>query len=357
MNNRYRERVLRFQKIMKEKNIDVTMIRDTYAFEYFTGIKWDPPALMIPKDDEPTIFAIDDEIDELSSSTWIKNILPYRDVKTLITTVHEKVDTPTIGFNLDFDSSALLYDMFTKIHAKRKIVNVHPLIMNLRMFKDKEEIKNIKKAGEIAEKGMKATLSAIKNGAKEIDIEAEAYYTMKKEGADDIFIYVNTGLPRVHARARNVKLKSYVQIDLMPSYNGYFFDMARTILLEKNPLKEKALSAMEEVHKRFSEFIAIGNVFNQIEAKIKAVYDNYGFSDEYIYGFGHGVGLRFEEAPILTIVPGDRMKPVRPDMVVSVGHAPLTSKKLGSIKIEDTYIIKKNGEAERLSSLPLKIEL
>ncbi len=358
MSEYYRKRVKMFQSLMEQKGIRVSMIRDSYAFRYFAGVSWDPPALAIPQKGEPVIFAIEDEIEEIKQNTWIDDVRPYRDVKTLITTVHEYVENDVIGFNLDIDSSALLYDMFVKIHAKKKIVNIHPLLMNLRMFKDEEEIRNIKKAGEIAEEGMRAAISAIKDGASELDIQAEAYYRMKKLGAEEIFIYVNSGSPRVHAKPRNKKLKDYVLIDLMPSYNGYYFDMARTVILNsKNEKMRKALSAMNEVHNRLNEIITLGNVFNQAEAKVKNIFDEYGLENEYIYGFSHGVGLRFEEAPILTIVPGDRMKPIKPDMVIAVGHAPLSSPSIGTIKIEDTYLVEKDGNVKRLSSFPLLIEV
>jgi Xaa-Pro aminopeptidase len=350
---RFEKRVLKFQELMKEKHIDVTMIRDSYAYTYFTGIKWDPPALMIPSEGEPVIFAIDDEIDELKENTWIDKIFPYRDVKTLISGVHNKVNMEVIGFNLDIDASALLYDMFSKIHSKKQVIDVHQLIMKLRMFKDNEEIETIKKAGKIAAIGMQTAIEAIKSNATELDIAAEAEYKMRKAGAEDIFIYVNTGSPRIHARPRDKKIKDYVLIDIMPSYKGYFYDMARTIILTPDTKREKALKAMEEIHIKLSEFLEIDNVFNSVETKILEVFKKYGLEDEYIYGFGHGVGLRYEETPILTIVPGDRMKLVKPNMVISAGHAPLSSKELGTIKIEDTHLIKETGGSERLVDFPL----
>ncbi len=354
---KFEKRVVKFQELMKEKHIDVTMIRDSYAYTYFTGIKWDPPAIMIPAEGEPVIFAIDDEIEEIKENTWIDKVVPYRDVKTLITSVHNSVDKEVIGFNLDIDASALLYDMFAKIHAKKQVVDVHQLIMKLRMFKDEDEINYIKKAGKIASIGMSAAIEAIKSAKTELDIAAEAEYKMRKAGADDIFIYVNSGAPRVHARPRDKKIQDYVLIDIMPSYKGYFYDMARTIILTPDTKREKALKAMEEVHLRLSEFIELDNVFNKVETKIFELFKSYGFEDEYIYGFGHGVGLRYEETPILTIVPGDRMKLVKPDMVISAGHAPLSSVKLGTIKIEDTHLIKENGKAERLTDFPLIPEI
>ncbi len=348
----YRERLEKFQGLLRLKGIDVAMFRDRYAFRYFTGTSWDPPALLIPAEGEPVIFAIEEEIPELQKKTWISNFLPYRDVKVLINSVHKKVDNPVIGFNLDIDASALLYSMFEKIHGKRKIVDVHPLLMELRMFKDPEEIELIRKAGEIAAKGMEAVMRIIKPGVKELDIAAEAEYAMRKAGAEDVFVYVNSGPPRVHARPRNEKVRDYVLVDLMPSCGGYFYDFARTFLLKDDNQRKAALKAVEEVHRKFSDLAQIGLTFHKVEESIKGIYQERGFSSEYLYGFGHGVGLRFEETPILTIVPGDRMKPVKPSMVVSVGHAPLSGVELGTIKIEDTYLITEKG-AERLGNFPL----
>ncbi len=352
----YKGRLKRFQELLKKKGIDVAMFRDKYSFRYFTGVSWDPPALLIPAEGEPVIFAIEEEIPELQEKTWMTNFHPYRDVKVLINSVHKKVDNPVIGFNLDIDASALLYSMFEKIHAKRKVVDVHPLLMELRMFKEPEEVELIKKAGEIAAEGMRAAMKAIKPGVSEMDIAAEAEYAMRKAGAEDVFVYVNSGPPRVHARARNVKIRDYVLVDLMPSCEGYFYDFARTFILTKNPEREKALKTMEEVHRNFSSLAQVGKTFHRVEESIKEIYHKKGFSKEYLYGFGHGVGLRFEETPILTIVPGDRMKPVKPSMVVSVGHAPLSGPELGTVKIEDTYLITENG-AERLGDFPLCPEI
>ncbi len=349
----FEQRVKRFQELLKEKRIDVVMIRDSYAFIYFAGVKWDPPAIMIPAEGEPVIFAIEEEIDELKENTWVDKVVPYRDVKTLIQSVHNRVDMAVIGFNLDIDASALLYDMFFKIHARKKVVDVHQLIMKLRMFKDEREVEYIKKAGEIAVIGMKAALDAIKDGVKEYEIAAEAEYKMKKAGADETFIYVNTGGPRVHARPRDKVIEDYVLIDLMPSYKGYFYDMARTVILKPDKRREDALKAMEEMHLNLSNLLELDNVFNKVESKVFDIFKKYGFENEYLYGFGHGVGLRYEETPILTIVPGDRMKPVKPNMVISAGHAPLSGKELGTIKIEDTHLIKDDGTAERLVNFPL----
>ncbi len=349
----FEKRVRRFQELLKEKKIDVAMIRDSYAFIYFSGVKWDPPAIMIPAEGEPVIFAIEEEIDELKENTWVDKVVPYRDVKTLITNVHKKVDMAVIGFNLDIDSSALLYDMFFKIHSRKKVVDVHQLIMKLRMFKEKEEVEYIKKAGEIAKIGMKAALDAIRDGVKEYEIAAEAEYKMKLAGADETFIYVNSGGPRVHARPRDRVVDEYVLIDLMPSYKGYFYDMARTVILKPNKRREEALKAMEEMHLKLSELLELDNVFNRVESKVFDIFKKYGFESEYLYGFGHGVGLRYEETPILTIVPGDRMKPVKPNMVISAGHAPLSGKELGTIKIEDTHLIREDGSSERLTDFPL----
>ncbi|MEM3754964.1 MAG: M24 family metallopeptidase, partial [Candidatus Bathyarchaeia archaeon] len=75
--------------------------------------------------------------------------------------------------------------------------------------------------------------------------------------------------------------------------------------------------------------------------------EKYGLTEYYVYGFGHGVGLRFEEAPITTIVIPHRTMKIKENMVISLGHAPLSGKPIGAIKIEETYLVSEEG-AEKL---------
>ncbi len=76
----YQDRVLKLQKKMQTKDIDVILITSPHNFRYFTGLDsyfWESPTrpwfLLIPQSNDPV--AIIPSIGETAlQKTWIKNI-------------------------------------------------------------------------------------------------------------------------------------------------------------------------------------------------------------------------------------------------------------------------------------------
>ncbi|MBS7655139.1 aminopeptidase P family protein [Candidatus Bathyarchaeota archaeon] len=347
--NKFENRVRKFQNLMLEKKIDGCMIRTLPSFRYFTGVGWWQPSLYIPALDVPTIFAFEDEVEEIKEKTWIENVKGYRKVEELMKSVVKVIKeskAETLGFDLDIDASAALYQMFLYMHGDKKIVDVHNLIMELRMVKDLEEIQLIKKASEIAKEALKTALNSVKPGVTETEVAGEAVYKARKMGAESIHIYVNAGKPRIHAHPRNKKVNvgDTVMIDVMPQYEGYYSDKANTTFMEPiDKEKKKAYQAFQEALEECAESLKPELSMKDIEEKARKIYEKYDLIKYYVYGFGHGVGLRFEEDPITTIVVAHRLMKIKENMVLNLGHAPLSGKNLGAIKIEETYLVSKEG--------------
>jgi len=350
-----RERVKRFQELMKEKGIGATMIRNIYSFTYFTGTPWWQPAVLIPAKDEPIIFAFEDEVEELREKTWINQILGYRKVEELMRAVTENIrkqDAQTIGFDVDVDASALLYELFRTMHSSKKIVDVHGLIMQLRMVKDQTEIENIRKASECAQSGLEAAIKSIHAGVTETAIAGEAHLAARRKGAESVLVYINAGKPRVHAHPRNKEVKTgdTVMVDVMPSYRGYYSDLAHTVFVGSAiKEKKKAYQAFLEASEAYMRALKPDIPLDALEKIVQNVFKQHHVEKYYVYGFAHGVGLRFEEDPITTIVVAERKQKTLENMVLNVGHAPLSGREIGTIKMEDTVLIRKE-KPEKLTN-------
>jgi len=346
--NIVKDRVKRFQALMEKKGIGDTMIRNIYSFTYFTGVSWWQPAVLIPARDEPKIFVFEDEVDELREKTWITRILGYRKVEELMRAVTEnirKLDAQTIGFDIDVDASALLYELFKSMHSGKKIVDVHGLIMQLRMVKDQIEIENIRKASECAKSGLEAAVKSIRAGVTETAIAGEAQLAARPKGAESMLVYVNAGRPRVHAHPRNKEVKTgdTVMVDVMPSYRGYYSDLAHTVFVgSASSEKRKAFQAFLEASEAYVEALRPNMPLDELEKSVQNVFKQHRVDKYYVYGFAHGVGLRFEEDPITTIVVAERKQKTLENMVLNVGHAPLSGREIGTIKMEDTLCIRKD---------------
>jgi Xaa-Pro aminopeptidase len=349
------DRVEKFQVLLEKNRIDAVMIRNIYSFTYFVGVQWWQPSLLIPQKGDPTIFVFGDEADELREKTWIGNILGYRKVEELMKAVVDsirKTGAQTVGFDIDVDQSALLYEAFKAMQAGRKIVDVHGLIMQLRMVKDASEIERIRKASDCARVGLEAAVKSIRPGMTETAIAGEAQLAAKRKGAESVLIYVNAGQPRVHAHPRNKEVKKgdTVMVDIMPSYGGYFSDLAHTVFVgAATAEKKKAYKAFLMATDSYARSLKADAPLDELEKIAQNVYVQNGVDKYYVYGFAHGVGLRFEEDPITTIVVAERKQKTLENMVLNVGHAPLSGREIGSVKMEDTFLVKKDG-AEKLTS-------
>ena len=343
-----KKRVETFQRLMKENAIDASMIRTLSSFTYFTGIKWLRPALLIPAEGEPIAFIFKYEAEEFMEKSWIRNVKTYIRVEELMRNISGTIRESAykrVGFDysLERDSYVIFFELFKKLNAQAEIVDVHALIMQLRMIKGSTEIEAIRQASRIAETGMQKAIDTIDVRKSELEIAAEAMAEIMRKGAENPHIYVTAGpKPRVHAEPRGwnkIKREDTIEVVISADYNGYYSNLTRTVFLgglsgERRRAYEAFMKTHQAVEENLKPGIKLIEVQNMIGKLLK------GYSDHYIIGFAHGVGLLPEEDPITTIVGPHRQYEVKEDMTLAAIHAPLTIPGIGTIKFEDTYLIK-----------------
>ncbi len=361
----YYERVSKFQRLMGESNIDASMIRTLSSFTYFAGTKWLRPALLIPAEGKPEAFILKHEVEQFKKRTWITRIHPYTRVEELMGDVSKaiaKAKHSVLGFDysVERDAYVLFFELFKKMNAQREIRDVHALIMKLRMIKDKPEIEAIKKSSVIAVKGMEAAVDAIRPGSTELDVAAEAIREMMKEGSENPHIYVNAGPnPRAHAEPRSwIRVEKGHTVNLVVSadYEGYNSNMARTVFVDGASDKQRdVLRTIINAYTIMEAKLRPRQELSYIEEEIKLEIERQGYRENYIAGFAHGVGLLTEEDPITTIVVPHRRYEIAENMVLAAIHSPLAVPGVGSVKCEDTFLIRKE-KAENLTQFEYKIE-
>jgi len=347
-------RLRKFQELLRENNIDGAVIRALSTFTYFTGTRWLRPSLLIPSEGEPMVLVVEGEAEEFKRRSWIEDVVEYQEVESLMAMVVSWIrgnGYTRIGleFSVERDAYLLFFSVFQRLNPEVEIVDILDLTFQLRVHKDEWEKENIRKAGEIASKGMELAEEIIEVGKSELDIASDIMHLLAKEGSEDPKVYVST-TPRVHAepfRDLYVKNDSVVTVVIGADYNNYYANMARTFVMG-NP-KGEVLRAIE-IKKRAYE-IAVektkpGVTFNSVEKEIFQLYRHERLEDYYIKGYTHGVGLLIEEPPITTIVVGHRFWKIENDMVLAIIHPPLMLPE-GAIKHEDTFIV--SEELERVT--------
>jgi len=354
-----KNRLKRFQEKLSSKNIDAVMLRTLSSYTYFTGTRWLRPALFIPVEGEPIAFIAKGEEQGFLERTWIKNIITFIDGADLMgkvtQTIREyKAKRVGLDFGIERDAFILFYEMFKKLNPHAEVVDVNPILTEMRMIKDDYELKTIRKAGKIASKAMEKALSVIDVGVTETDIAAEAYHTLYKLGSEEPHVYVNIGPhPRVHSEPFNdVKVREgvFVTVIIGADHNGYYANISRTVFVgSKTGVADKALKCTEEAYRLAVELTKPSRKFIEVINALDKVYEKYQLKDKRVIGYAHGVGLQIEEPPITTIVPFHRYMEIKPRMVLAMVHAPIMFEGLGQIKIEDTFIVKEDSELEKVT--------
>ncbi len=349
---------------MKQNNIDASIIRTLSSFTYFTGIKWLRPALLIPAENDPIAFVFKYEAEEFMDKTWIQNVKTYMKAEVLMKEISGTIRESgykTVGFDysVERDSYVLFFELFKRLNSQVNVVDVHALIMQLRMIKAPDELEAIKQASRIAEHGMQKAIETVDTGKTELEVAAEALSEMMKEGAENPHIYVTTGpKPRIHAEPRSwVKIQpnDTVEIVISADFRGYYSNLTRTVFLGGlSDEKRKVYEVFMEMHRIAEENLKPGTKLIEIETLLRKHAADRGYSNNYVTGFAHGVGLLTEEDPITTIVIPHRRYETMENMVLASIHSPLTVPGIGTIKFEDTYVVR-TTRPEKLTNFHYEI--
>ncbi len=351
----FMERVEKFQKILKEKEIDLAVIRTLSSFIYFTGTKWLRPSLLIPAEGEPIVIVAKGEKEYFKKKSWIEHIEEYNRVEKLMFIVTQWIrqhNVKRVGMedSVERDSFVFFHNMFKMLNPKVELVDILADTMDLRMVKTEWEIERIRKAGAIAREAMKFAEELIKPGISETEIAGELYRFLYKKGCEEPLVYV-AAYPRLHAEPlRDFKVEEgrFVSIVLGVDYEYYYVNNSRSFFVGKPEGKAKvAIEAMDKAYKLALEKTKPGASMLQIEKEIENIYKEAGLGEYYIMGYTHGTGLLIEELPMTTIIAATRRTPIRENMVMSFIHSPLMLPE-GAVKWEDTVIIR-SGEPEILT--------
>ena len=359
------QRLAEAQKRMRENKIDAYMVMTHDDFAYFFGTDRYQPRAIIPADGQPIVIAFRGEETEIKKEMGVDQVKVFASVgqqmKDVITAFQELKGERTgltIGFQMGFGTPAFLLEMFKKMNKYATVVDIAPVMEAMRLLKDEAEVKLIRCAAEIAVTGMKAVEKALKPGVIENDVCAEAEYAMRKAGGSGTAtpIFVNSGARSgwLHGTATDKVIESgdLVVVDLVPRYKGYCANLCRTFVVgEPSTEQQNLIETYKEAKTEAVKLLRPGNRMKDVDAAARAAFARHNLGESFINGFGHGIGLGFEEKPMPTIVPADAAVEIQAGMVLTVGHSILSMPGVGGVRFEDVYVISRDSN-EWLTQYP-----
>nr|AAN04035.1 proline dipeptidase [Geobacillus stearothermophilus] len=214
------------------------------------------------------------------------------------------------------------------------------------MYKDDQEIELFKKAVQIVEESLEATLPYIKPGAVELEIAAQLEYEMRKRGSEGIPFGTivasgyRSALP--HGRASNKVINSgeLVVLDFGSIYRGYVADITRTVAVGEitDELKE-IYEVVREAQQAAIDIIKPGITAHEVDETARKIIREKGYGNYFTHRTGHGIGLSGHEAPY--IMQNNQLV-LKPGMAFTVEPGIYLPGK-GGVRIEDNIVITENG--------------
>ena len=367
----YPERLKRCSRLMKEAGLNVLLLTKSSNMFYLTGDGRLCAYAMITQDGKAALGVPQTDVEDVKNLAHFDHIVGFDDEVGMIHSIahnfeHFGVKEGSVGLEYTFLTQSRM-GMLTHPHAKPPGINAKDcthLLSDLRIIKDKEEIKRIKTAAKIAVKGMKAAVKALRPGMTESHVAAKAEYAMRRAGAEEFWrTYVSSG-PRTNIAhglptLRKLQEGDLVMIDIHPIVKGYSADICRTVCVGKPTPEQKAaydlyLKAQQSTISKAKTGVGMVELEQTLHGVIKE-----GGHGGHIFGPPiHGVGIDFEESPL---PPGHAFfhgekepPPLEANVVIAVGNCGLYTGPWG-VRVEDTVVVSAKGPMV-LTEYPRQLE-
>lgn len=312
MNNRLKSLFAKIQ----ESNLTALAINPGPTFIYLTGMSFHimerPTVLLLTRSGQAALILPELEAAKVEGHRDYLQCFPFSDNPNLwvdafkaacialhITAGEIGVEPTRIRF--------LEMDFLTQAVPQAKFTSAAPLFASLRMNKDADEIALMRKAAQIAQRGLADTIPFIKPGVTERAIAAQLTMHMLEAGSDPDLPFApivsggpNSANPHASPSERPLQEGDMLVIDWGAAYHGYYSDLTRTF----------AIGKIDPEYKKIHEIVRLANeagraagkpgiVAGDVDRAARKVIDSAGYGPYFTHRVGHGLGMEGHEEPYM----------------------------------------------------------
>jgi len=290
-----RKRYEHLKRLMQEHELDLVYLpgggqRLKRIAETTSGA-----ALIAPLDGEPRLFCYSVDINSTREESWV----PVEEIKTraeankMIADHCNKYLREGSKVGVQPESFSHATYGFMEENLRGEMVDVSETLLP-EVFHGlySEELWFQRRVSRLADLACSAASDAMRPGATEYEIAAEAEYAMRREGAEitSFATIVSTGPRSAYSHGwptgRRLRDGEFVLVDLGPQIDGYAADETRTFVLGEDPRKGRMLEAVDKSVEAVIEAVRPGASCSELDAISRRVLAEHGFPD-YPHSLGH----------------------------------------------------------------------
>ena len=366
-------RIEKLKTLMEKASLDGAFFHYKIDYFYLSGTMQDS-LLFVPLEGEPVLF-VKREISRARRESPIETIIPMRSfVKDIVPHVKPM---KRVGLQLD----VVPYNdvvKFRDVTGEAELVNVSPLVKEIRKFKSSFEVRLMERAAEIQKKVYGIIPHILKEGMSEIEVGGILEAHAKKLGHEGLLrvrslnyeaytwhiisgrtgtivsqsdspmggLGLSPAFP-VGASMKKIRRDEPILIDFGVCYHGYQVDQTRMYAIGSMPDPfVKAYEVCREILYRVLDKALTGMVSRDLFEYSRKLADESGFGDVYL-GYkphqvkflAHGIGIELAEFPFIT---ANHDYPILDGMTLAIEPKMVFPKK-GACGIENTVLMEKGG--------------
>jgi Xaa-Pro dipeptidase len=234
------------------------------------------------------------------------------------------------------------------------------VLAQLRLRKDKNEVDAMRRAVQIAEDALEATIPFIKTGMTEKEVAGELVTQLFKHGSESEMPFSpivsagpNAANPHASPTDRRLHKGDLLVVDWGAAFNGYISDLTRTF----------GVGDVDEEYRKIHQIVQQANAAGRaaampgvpcanVDKAARDVIENAGYGKYFTHRTGHGIGMEGHEEPYLR---GDNMQLLEPGMAFTVEPGIYLPDRNG-VRIEDNVVITETG-VDVLSDMPREMRV
>lgn len=234
------------------------------------------------------------------------------------------------------------------------------VLAELRLRKDEDEVKKMRRAVTIAQSALEATLPQIKIGMTEKEIAGELVIQLLKHGSESEMPFApivcagpNSANPHASPSDRKIQAGDLLVVDWGASYEGYISDLTRTFAVgEADDECKQIYELVKQANAAGRNAAKPGAPCAEVDKAARDVIEKGGYGKYFTHRTGHGIGMESHEAPYMR---GDNMMILEKGMTFTVEPGIYLTGRNG-VRIEDNLVITENS-AESLSDMPRELRV